>query len=509
MKTRDDDATARLRAVLEIADEGYLEFRALPPVGGRVDFAFVDLNRAAVEAIGYPLAEVAGHGVRELFRGEIAAAIVAQFACARATGQVQEHELQLTSGRAAGWHRYKVMPTADGVVVLSHRMTDRGEQERAELQERLQHAQKMESLGRLAGGIAHDFNNLLTPILAYTNLALDRLDAKAPLYEDLQEIREAADRAAALTRQILTFSRKQANHPAPTSLTAAVTGFERMLRLLVGEGVELRFELAEDLGSVIVDSTQIEQVLANLAINARDAIDGAGRITVRTANVSLGEDDPEARSCGAPAGRYVLLEVHDTGSGIAPELKDRVFEPFFTTKERVKGTGLGLSIVHGLVTRSGGYIRCDSEPGRGTTFRLYFPWIGEPPAEPAGAASATADEPGGVGTVLLVEDDEAVRRLARHILVEHGYRVLEADSGPGALELASGHEGALDLLVTDVVMPRMDGRELYERLQALRPGLPAVFISGFAEVEITKGRFLAKPFAAGELLAAVRESLQG
>ncbi len=506
----DGGRAGRLRAVLELGDEGFLEFRARPGDDGSVDYVFVDMNAAAEAAIGYRRDEVLGRGMRELFPNERTALVLAQFSGARAAGRVVVQELHLTEGRAAGWHRYKLIPTDDGVMVLSHRLVERVAQERAELLEQLRHAQKMESLGRLAGGIAHDFNNLLTPILAYINMALDRVEPSAPLYEDLREIREAADRAAALTRQILMFSRKQPNTPASMSLSAVVEGFARMLRLLVGDGVDLSLELSPDAGIVVVDPTQIEQVLANLAINARDAIVGEGRITIRTEDVSFGPGSVEVAAMGAPAGRYVMLSVHDTGGGIAPELRDRVFEPFFTTKGPAKGTGLGLAIVHGLVTRSGGYIRCDSEPGRGTTFRLYFPRVDAAPATrpPVGGAGGVA-EAGGVATVLLVEDDEAVRRLARHILAERGYRVLEAEGGPAALELAARYTGPLDVLVTDVVMPRMDGRELHERLCALRPGLPAVFMSGYAEVEITGGRFLPKPFAASALLAVVREVLAG
>lgn len=481
----------RLRAVLELSDEGYVELRARPAGDGRVEFEVVDLNHAAALALGVPREWLLGRGVHEVFAEARAAAVVARLVEAREAGEVRLHEVDVADGPAAGLHRCRVIPTADGVTVLARRVTA---DERAEaLREQQRHAQTMESLGRLAGGIAHDINNLLTPILAYSNMALERLDERAPLYEDLREIREAADRAAALTRQILSFSRRQPSEAAPSSLSAIVEGFARMLRRLVGDEVDLRLELATDLGAVRVDPALVEQLLADLVVQARDAIVGEGRITVRTADVVLRPDDPEARSIGAPPGAYVLLAVEDAAAATQP-----------------RPAAPGPTSAPGLVARHGGYLRCDGGPGRGARVRVYFPRAGEPVAEsPAEAAAATQGEAGGVGTILLVEDDEAVRRLARHILVERGYRVLEADCGPSALELVAGRSEPLDLLLTDVVMPRMDGRALYERLLALRPGLPAVFMSGYAEVEITGERFLAKPFAASALLAIVREALAG
>lgn len=505
------DRADLLRAILEASDEGFIEYRARPADSGTFDFEIVDLNAAGERAFGLPRDTLLGLRFSELGNNELVRQALSNFNRVHATGETTTYEMQTLEGGQPVWHRYRVVRIPDGIAVLTRRITEhkQAEKEREELQEQLRHAQRMESLGRLAGGIAHDFNNLLTPILAYSNMALDRLHDGEPLYEELQEIRHAAERASALSRQILTFGRKQTSQTLPESLNAIVAGFSRMLRRLVGDDVELSFELAADLGNVLADRAQIEQVLANLVVNARDAIVGEGRITVRTRNMSLSTDDIEVRSSGVPPGDYVVCEIEDTGAGIAPELLGRVFEPFFTTKDQIKGTGLGLSIVYGLVLQHGGRIRCDSEPGRGTSFRMFFPRTDEAPL-----AADEADEPAvpasrGAGTILLVEDDEAVRRLACHVLDERGYRVLEADSGPAALELADRHEGAIDLLLTDVMMPRMDGRELFERLAVRQPGLRAVFMSGYAEIELTRGRFLAKPFAADELVAAVHEALSG
>jgi two-component system cell cycle sensor histidine kinase/response regulator CckA len=505
------DRGDKLRAILEESDEGFVEYRALPLEGGGFDFEFVDMNLAGARAFGVPREALLGRRVAELLRDDNGRAALGQFTRVYTTGEPMNYEMQAVEHGRTVWHRYRVVKTPEGVAVLTRRITDHKqvEKEREELQEQLRHAQRMESLGRLAGGIAHDFNNLLTPILAYSNMALDRLREGDPLYEELQEIRHAAERATALSRQILTFGRKQISQTMPESISAIVSGFSRMLRRLVGDDVELSFELADDLWYVLADRAQLEQVLANLIVNARDAIVGEGRITVRTRNVSLSADDLEVRSSGLPPGDWVLCEIEDTGAGIAPELLGRVFEPFFTTKDQIKGTGLGLSIVYGLVLQHGGHIRCDSEPGRGTVFRMYLPHTDEAPL-----AEDEADPPGGpggpgAGTVLLVEDDQAVRRLAKVVLTERGYRVLEADSGAAALEVAALHVGPIDLLLTDVMMPRMDGRELFERLAARQPGLRAVFMSGYAEIEVDRGRFLAKPFAADALLAAVGEALSG
>ncbi len=249
---------------------------------------------------------------------------------------------------------------------------EREQEQREELREQLQHARTMESLGRLAGGLAHDFNNLLTPILAYANMGLMQLEVGAPLYEELHEIRHAAERASGLIRQILTFSRKQPMQVQPVALGAVIDGLVQMLRRLVGDEVEVVLALAEDLGHVMADPTRLEQILINLVVNAREAIVGKGTVTICTANLELGAGDPEVRTGMAP-GRYVVLEVRDTGDGMPAELLTRVFEPFFTTRDQVKGTGLGLSIVYGLVKQHQGEIRCESEPGRGTSFRLFFP----------------------------------------------------------------------------------------------------------------------------------------
>ena len=379
------------------------------------------------------------------------------------------------------------------------------------MQEQLLLAQKMESVGRLAGGVAHDFNNLLAVILNYADLALEDLPESDPLRTDVQEIYNAAQRAAALTRQLLAFSRKQVLRPHPLNLNRVVQDVQKMLVRLLGEDVELATLLADELGSVLADPGQIEQVVMNLAVNARDAMPLGGKLTIETENVDLDEDYAERHVAVAP-GSYVLLSVSDNGTGMDTHTLSRVFEPFFTTKERGKGTGLGLATVYGIVKQSGGNIWVYSELGRGTTFKIYLPRTDAPAADPAKrtvSILATGDE-----TVLLVEDDEQLRKVAERILRDAGYRVLAAGGGEEALEMLEGQAATIDLLVTDVVMPRMGGRVLAERLKEERPGLEVLYMSGYTDNAIVHHgvldpglHFIGKPFSAADLTRRVREVL--
>jgi CheY-like chemotaxis protein len=386
------------------------------------------------------------------------------------------------------------------------------EQALRERDEQLRQAQKMEAIGRLAGGVAHDFNNLLTAIIGYGDLMLVSLREADPLRRDLVEIKKAATRAASLTQQLLAFSRKQVLEPRMLVLNDVVTGMDRMVRRLIGEDIDLVLDLDPALGAALADPGQVEQVLMNLVVNARDAMPRGGRLTVRTANAS-----PEAAvpsMCGeAPAGPHVVLEVADAGSGIDAETLPHLFEPFFTTKEQGKGTGLGLSTVYGIVSQSGGAITVDSAPGQGTTFRVYLPRVersrGQP--EPAGPAAAPTR---GSETVLVVEDEEMVRELTCRTLERNGYRALRAANGGEALLTCERLEGPIHLMVTDVVMPQMSGPELAARLRQVRGEMKVLYMSGYAgDALVPHGigewgsKFLPKPFTPDALIRKVREVL--
>jgi len=389
-------------------------------------------------------------------------------------------------------------------------LTARDVSERRRLEEQLRQAQKMEAIGRLAGGIAHDFNNLLTAILGYCNLMLDEMPAAHPLREDLQEIRGAGERAASLTRQLLAFGRRQILQPQTVDLNALVAQLERLLRRLIGEDVTLVTALGDDVAPVRVDAASIEQVLVNLAVNARDAMPHGGRLSIETAMVDLDSIYASSHATVAP-GRYVMLAVSDTGHGMDAATRAQIFEPFFTTKEQGKGIGLGLATVYGIVKQNAGHIWVYSEPGHGTVFKVYLPpVIAATAAKPVDAGGREAR---GWETVLLVEDEDAVRALAREVLRRHGYVVLEARHGLEALRLAEQHHDPIHLLVTDVVMPHMSGTDVASRLTASRPGIGVLFISGYSDhsvmhFDLTPGAaFLQKPFTPDTFARKVRAVL--
>jgi two-component system cell cycle sensor histidine kinase/response regulator CckA len=383
---------------------------------------------------------------------------------------------------------------------------------RQRLEEQLRQASRMEAVGRLAGGIAHDFNNILTVILGTSELALVRLPAGDRMRRDVEEIRRSAQRAAALTSQLLAFSRKRVIAPVASDLNALVNGALAMLRRLIGEDVELVFEPAATLGTVLVDRTQVEQVLVNLVVNARDAMPRGGRLVIATSEAELAERDVSEHAPAKP-GRFVRLDVSDDGAGIPPELLEHVFEPFFTTKEFGLGTGLGLSTVYGIVRQSGGFIELDSTPGLGTRFSLFFPAVRMAPLQVT-PATEPRTLPRGHESILLVEDESVVRELAHRVLVDLGYAVHEAGSGEEALALAADPALPVDLLLTDVIMPGMGGKELHERLVDGRPGLRVVFMSGYtANILAPHGVLeqgtilLQKPFSISAMAATVREAL--
>jgi PAS domain S-box-containing protein len=378
--------------------------------------------------------------------------------------------------------------------------------QRRSLEEQFRQAQKLEAVGRLAGGVAHDFNNLLTAINGYSELALRQVDTGSPLRSPLEEVQRAGQRAADLTRQLLAFSRRQVLQPKVLDLNALIAGTEKMLRRLIGEDVELAVAASPRLGRVFADPGQLEQVVMNLVLNARDAMPEGGTITIETADVEL--PPAAAESIGLPAGSYVTFRVVDTGHGMDPETRARIFEPFFTTKEAGKGTGLGLSMVYGIVRQSDGAVLCHSEPGRGTSFSIYLPLVAAPVEA---QASAAADLPGGRERILLVEDEAAVREITRELLEASGYFVLVASDARQALALAAGASPP-DLLLSDIVLPGLSGPQLAERLSASSPGLRVLFISGYAAealgTHLPAGMdLLAKPFTRDALLRRVREVL--
>ncbi len=382
--------------------------------------------------------------------------------------------------------------------------------EKLKIEEQLRQAQKMEAIGRLAGGVAHDFNNLLSVILSYAVILLGELDSTDPMRVDLEEIKNAGQRAARLTRQLLAFSRQQPLEPRVLNLNDVIADMENMIRRLIGEDVELRALANADLWKIKADPGHIEQVIMNLVVNARDAMPRGGRLIIETQNVEL--DAAYALDhVGSVPGPHVMLVVSDTGIGMDKATQARIFEPFFTTKEKGKGTGLGLSTVFGIVKQSRGSIWVYSEPGRGTSFKIFLP-RNEDAARPIPPMVQVATLRGSE-TVLLAEDEDQVRVVAREILQRSGYRVLEARSGEEALDIGETHEGAIDILLSDIVMPRMSGQDLARGLAPLRPAMKVLYMSGYTENAIVDSvvdedvRFVQKPLTPESLLHKVREVL--
>jgi two-component system cell cycle sensor histidine kinase/response regulator CckA len=380
------------------------------------------------------------------------------------------------------------------------------------LEEQLAQSQKMDAVGQLAGGVAHDFNNLLTVIMSYSSLLLGDLEESDPRRGDVQEITDAATRASGLTRQLLAFSRKQFLEPRVISVNTVVNGIEKLLRRLIGDDIELATTLDDHIHSINADPGQLEQVLINLAVNARDAMAQGGRIHITTANTMLSADH-NGRQLSAAPGEYVMIAVSDTGTGMTREVQQRVFEPFFTTKGLGKGTGLGLSTVYGIVKQSGGDLWVYSEPGKGTTFKVYFPRAMDSDVEIAFKEEIESPTRGHE-TVLVVEDDPALRALSARVLEANGYTVLLARNGLEALAIASGHSGHIDMVATDVVMPKMNGRPLVEKLMETRGEMRVLFMSGYTDDEVMRrgvidGRtaFLQKPFTPAQFAKKVRDVL--
>ncbi len=384
------------------------------------------------------------------------------------------------------------------------------------LEQQFRQAQKMEAIGRLAGGVAHDFNNLLTIITGYSELLLHRLPKNDSSVKDIRQIKQAGEKASQLTNQLLAFSRRQVLQPKLINLNSVVKDVNKMLHRLIGEDIELEMNLEPDLGIIQADPGQLEQVLMNLAINARDAMPGGGKLTIDTANVTFARDYVHKHIAVQPAGNYVLLALHDTGVGMDEDTQVHIFEPFFTTKEYGKGTGLGLSTVYGIIKQSGGFIWVNSAVGKGTTFSIYFPRVqGEANDDTSGSEKMHTSE-GGSETVLLVEDEAMVREMAVRILKEKGYNVLASGRGSHALKICNKFNEKIDLLITDIVMPGMSGKKLVQRIKSTRPDLKVLYISGYTDEVISQQglleedvNFLQKPFPPQKLLGKVREVLEG
>ncbi len=478
----------------------------------------LDINPAGVRMFGYPSREEmleVDLGEQIYLRPEDRTRMLQSLTV---RGFVEDLELEV---RTKDGRRLTVLASASAdrdqrgrVVAVRGLMRDVTGQR--DLERQLRQAQKMEAVGRLAGGVAHDFNNLLTAIIGYSDLLAMAVPDDSPLRRHTDEIKAAAKRGADLTRQLLAFGRRQVLALETLDLNRSVSAIEKLLRRVIGEDIELISELDAELGAVQADPNQIEQVLLNLGINARDAMPEGGVLTLRTANIAF-DAEATAAPAGLEPGSYVLLEVEDTGVGIPETIRDQIFEPFFTTKPRGKGSGLGLSTVYGIVRQSGGQIVVDSSRGRGSRFRIFLPRVTEeqpPSSEPRETVTGL---PGGSETVFLVEDEPAVRDFLRGLLERLGYSVLTASDGEEALEVAARSERPIDLLLSDVVMPRMNGVELARRLAYARPGLRVLLMSGYTEkpeplADDAPGAgdidFLHKPFSSGALAQRLRELLE-
>jgi len=474
---------------------------------------FLRVNQAAVRQYGYSQEEFAGMTileVRSAAEREKVAAYLQEM-----SAETEEHGFWLHQGKDG--KTFEVELISHGMMHAGRRVRlvvaqDISERRHLELQ--LRQAQKMEAVGRLAGGVAHDFNNLLMVIKGHTELLLNALNPSDVMARKIEQIDRSADRATTLTRQLLAFSRLQVLQPQVINLNSVVEEMGKLLPRLIGEDIELMLRLDENLGSIRADASQMEQVIMNLAVNARDAMPNGGKLILETRKCELEQSYTASHPFVKP-GSYILLDVTDTGTGMDEETQAHIFEPFFTTKEKGKGTGLGLATVYGIVKQSGGFIWVYSELGKGTSFKIYLPLVDAQQTQ-ISTAKPMAELPAGTETVLLSEDEQDVREIAREFLESGGYTVIEAKNGKEAMELAAQHKGTIDLLVTDMVMPGMTGQELAVRLQSDYPGLAVVFMSGYSEHAATEManadpsvRLMTKPFSRVAMLRTVREILQG
>jgi PAS domain S-box-containing protein len=508
------DSSSTFEQLLEAAPDAF--------VGVDESGRIVLVNSQTEALFGYPRGELLGQPVEmlipERFRHSHPGHRAAYFAEPRT--RPMGAGLELFAVRKNGTEfpaeiSLSSIETEDGTLATAavRDISERAESEREKaLQQQLDRARRLESVGQLAGGIAHDFNNILGVILNYAEFVADDLPDDSPAQKDVEEIRRAAERAAALTRQLLIFSRREIAKPEVLYLRDVIADLANLLQRALGERVELVTRFDEERLAIEMDPGQLEQVLVNLAVNARDAMPDGGRLVVEVEATHL-DDEYAYMHPDTEPGRYVRLKVSDTGEGMAPETVERVFEPFFTTKE--EGTGLGLATVYGIVTGAGGRIDVYSEPGIGTTVKVHLPASRK---EPVSAPAPASSRPSGVGEVILVVEDEPdVRRMAERILTKNGYSVVGTPSGAEALEICAREGQAIDLLLTDVIMPEMLGTELVERIEALRPGTAVIFMSGYSHEVLAPealaaqsgSAFIEKPFSAGELLQTIRSLLDG
>ncbi|MGB2635884.1 MAG: PAS domain S-box protein [Candidatus Acidiferrum sp.] len=490
------------------------EYNPLPTWLYEIDtLKFLKVNQAATDLYGYSAEEFERMSVLEIRpveQREKAFSYIKELGA-----DAEEHEFWLHQARDGRTFE---------VEIISHELRYAGKRvrlvvgqdisERRQLEGQLRQAQKMEAVGRLAGGVAHDFNNLLMVIKGHTELLLGALEPAQPITRKIEQIDRSADRATALTRQLLAFSRMQVLQPQVINLNAIIEEMGKLLPRLIGEDIELLIRTDEDLGTVRADASQMEQVIMNLAVNARDAMPNGGKLVIETANAELDHSYMASHPL-MKVGPYIQLVVTDSGTGMDAETQAHIFEPFFTTKEKGKGTGLGLATVYGIVKQSGGFIWVYSELGKGTSFKIYLPRLDQV-EDQIGAPHNPVEVPMGTETVLLTEDEQDVREIAREFLESGGYSVIEAKDGAEAIQLAAKHRGKIQLLVTDMVMPGMTGQELAVRLQSEHPGLCVVFMSGYSEHAATEManadpsvRLLTKPFSRAAILRTVGESLRG
>jgi len=490
-----------------------------------IEGRYLFVNKAFSEAIGKPREKIVGKKSSDIFSKEIA-------------DQLNKHDRELIKSGKQELRTVEKYETPQGIrwakvlkVPLKVALYDKTgkhitivgfaediteqkilEEEKQNLETQLFQSQKMEAIGRLTGGIAHDFNNMLTIILGYSDFILSKIDESNQLYQPLQEMKKAAIRSAELTQKLLAFSRQQIINPRRLNLNEELRDMEKLLRRIIGEDIKLEFVLADELWDIFLDPTQLNQIVLNMVVNSRDAMPDGGTITIETQNVSI-DDNYCIKHLGFTPGDYVMFAISDTGIGIDKEILPHIFEPFFTTKGIGKGTGLGLSTVYGIVKQNKGYINCYSEPGRGTTFKIYFPkHIGD--KEKASITDSEAKISTGHETILLVEDEDIVREFTKDVLMQLGYNVLEASDPEEAINLCKDYDKDIHLILTDVVMPNMDGKKLYEEISTIRPSIKVLFMSGYTANAIAhKGvlengtQFIHKPFTMNSLAKKVREIL--